>query len=398
MGDKEKRQSGDKIDRVDYRAKLKLSRDPYWKRLTQGRYVGFRYMTKGSPGSWLARAYGDAGYAYATLGDFSTLPEGERYDAAKKAAEEWFAQLDAGLSLTAGKGTVRSACEAYVERVRFGLDNQGKRRVNRETAAKDMLARYGRTVFNDPLGRIELGKLKPKHFEDWKKRQLAKGWSESSYNRYATALRAALNSAVKKGEIAHSKSWAHELTPFEGAGERRDVYLNPEQRSALIASASEESKPLFRTLNMLPMRPGEVAALRVEYLKVGQRALEIPTGKTEHRVIPLGESALAHFKACASGKTPAAWLVSRADGSQWKKEAWRDEVKPAARKAKLSRVKDIVAYTFRHSVITDLVTGGTDLFTVAKLAGTSVAMIEKHYGHLQREHARAALEKLAALA
>jgi site-specific recombinase XerD len=61
--------------------------------------------------------------------------------------------------------------------------------------------------------------------------------------------------------------------------------------------------------------------------------------------------------------------------------------------AKLPRA--IVAYTLRHSVITDLVTGGLDLFTVAKLAGTSVVMIEKHYGHLQREHARSALEKLA---
>jgi site-specific recombinase XerD len=128
-------------------------------------------------------------------------------------------------------------------------------------------------------------------------------------------------------------------------------------------------------------------------LKAQQRALEIPIGKTEARVIPLTTEALEHFKACAAGKTPAAWLVSRADGAQWKKEAWRDEIKEAARRAKLPRA--IVAYTLRHSVITDLVTGGLDLFTVAKLAGTSVVMIEKHYGHLQREHARSALEKLA---
>jgi len=102
---------------------------------------------------------------------------------------------------------------------------------------------------------------------------------------------------------------------------------------------------------------------------------------------------VTHFKACAKGKLPAAWLVARADGAQWKKEAWRDEIKAAARKAKLPQAT--VAYTLRHSVITDLVTGGLDLFTVAKLAGTSVVMIEKHYGHLQRELARAALEKLA---
>ena len=53
------------------------------------------------------------------------------------------------------------------------------------------------------------------------------------------------------------------------------------------------------------------------------------------------------------------------------------------------------AYTLRHSAMTDLVTGGLDLFTVEKISGTSVLMIEKHYGHLQRERARSALEKLA---
>ena len=45
--------------------------------------------------------------------------------------------------------------------------------------------------------------------------------------------------------------------------------------------------------------------------------------------------------------------------------------------------------------ITDLVVDGLDLLTVAKLAGTSVRMIEKHYGHLRGEHAAKALAGLA---
>jgi len=52
------------------------------------------------------------------------------------------------------------------------------------------------------------------------------------------------------------------------------------------------------------------------------------------------------------------------------------------------------AYTMRHSVITDLVVGGLDLLTVAQLSGTSVAMIERHYGHLQQDRAAAALAML----
>ena len=39
----------------------------------------------------------------------------------------------------------------------------------------------------------------------------------------------------------------------------------------------------------------------------------------------------------------------------------------------------------RHSVISDLVHDGLDLLTVAQISGTSVAMIERHYGHLRGE-------------
>lgn len=51
-------------------------------------------------------------------------------------------------------------------------------------------------------------------------------------------------------------------------------------------------------------------------------------------------------------------------------------------------------YAIRHSTITDLVISGRDLLTVAQISGISVAMIEKHYGHLRQEHVAAALAHL----
>jgi integrase len=73
-------------------------------------------------------------------------------------------------------------------------------------------------------------------------------------------------------------------------------------------------RPFVATLAKLPMRCGEVAALKVGMVKLRERCLEIPTGKTEPRIIPLGGSMLAHFQACAKDKLPTAWLHSRADG------------------------------------------------------------------------------------
>jgi len=376
-----------KLDRVDSRLKLTLRRDPYWHRLAAGRYLGFRRMTRGRPGVWLARRYSGEKYEYPEdgIGDFSALPEGEQFDAAKRAAEEWFKQRDMGVS--AKSATVKAACEAYVE----------KMREKSEAAANDAAGRFKRLLYDDPIGRVALAKLTPTHFKEWKGRVLAGSSKDKnpkgSFNRNATSLRAALNLARERLEVASDLAWRSELKPFTGAAGRRTLYLDRIGRRSLIEKASKESQPFFMALALIPMRPGEVAKLKVENLDVEQRVIRLPSGKTEARTIPLSSDALAHFKGCARNKLPSAWLISRTDGSQWKKEAWCDEIKAAARKAKLP--KAIVAYTVRHSAITDLVKGGLDLFHVAKLSGTSVAMIEKHYGQLQNEHARRALEKLS---
>jgi len=387
-----KRSNG--IDSVDFRQKLKPRRDPYWQRLSRGRYVGFRRMSKGSPGTWLARFYDGEKYQQTPLRDIDEQEERLRFDAAKKAAEDWFEHLD--MSGAAKPGTVRSACEAYVAAVKSGTLRRRHRTGNQEkneAAAHDANTRFERLVYYDPIARIDLAKLTKHHVASWRARVLKAGGADASFNRNATALRAALNYAKSLGKVSSDVAWAETLKPFEAAGERRTLYLNRDQRRKLVDGASDESKPLFTALALIPMRPGELAALKVEHLDVGQRVLRIPSGKTEPRLVPLSNEAFTHLKACVKGKLPSAWLVSRANGSQWKKEQWRDEIKLAAAAAKQPRAT--VAYTLRHSTITDLVVGGLDLFTVAKLAGTSVVMIQQHYGHLQQEHARKALEKLS---
>jgi integrase len=340
-------------------------------------------MSKGSSGTWLARFYDGEKYIYPEggIGDFSALPEREQFDAAKRAAEEKFRQYEMGVSPKSS--TVAAACAAYVE---------GKRQTS-APIADAIAARFKALVDNDPLGKVELSKLRPLHFSAWKKRVLALGNARGSFNRDATSLKAALNLARGRQEVATDIAWKTELKPFKDADGRRTLYLKPDERRRLLENASDESRSFFKTLCLLPLRPGDVPKLRVQDFDADNHMLRVPTGKSKSRDIPLAGEALAHFKVCAKGKLPGALLVARPDGSAWKKEAWRDEIKLAVAGAKLPRA--VVAYTLRHSVITDLVTGGLDLFTCAKLSGTSVSMIEKFYGQLQNKHAREALHRLA---
>ena len=371
-----------KLERVEARARLAVRRDPYWQRLSEGRYVGFRRLSASTPGTWLARFYDGQKYHHKPLGDFATLDAKARYDAAKGAAEEWFHHLDRGGSTE--RQTVKSACEARVK---------DRRTDKSEAAAADVLGRFERLVYDDPIANIELAKLTPRHFADWKGRVLAKGGSRGSYNRNATALRAALNLSYSRLDVASNHAWRNELKPFKDADGQRELYLKRPAREKLLDKATPEAKRYIRTMLLLPLRPGDVAKLLVEHFDANQKTLSVPSGKTKTRVIPLTGEVVVHLKACAANKLPLAPLVSRDDGSEWKKEAWRDAIQVAAAAAKLPAAT--CAYTLRHCVITDLVIGGVDLFTVAKLAGTSIKMIEKHYGHLGGEHARNALEKLA---
>jgi integrase len=45
----------------------------------------------------------------------------------------------------------------------------------------------------------------------------------------------------------------------------------------------------------------------------------------------------------------------------------------------------IVPYSLRHSWLTDWILSGRSASIAAELCGTSTTMIERHYGHLQRD-------------
>jgi len=115
------------------------------------------------------------------------------------------------------------------------------------------------------------------------------------------------------------------------------------------------------------------------------------TGKP--RRIKLPEEAVKLLAEQAANKLPAAPLFMRANGKAWDKSSWKLPIKAAVIEAGLP--SEASAYTLRHSTITDLVTAGLPLLTIAQISGTSAEMIERHYGHLVSDAAVKALGALA---
>ena len=209
-----------------------------------------------------------------------------------------------------------------------------------------------------------------------------------------SCLRAALNLAYVDGLVTSDFAWRGKLLPLKDADRRRELYLDKQQRRKFIEKAPADLAVFLRGLSLLPLRPGALAALTVGSFDKRLGVLTIGKDKAgRDRKMKLPKETAEFFEAAAKDKLPGAPLLARADGTAWDKDAWKWPVKAAAVAAKLP--EGTTAYTLRHSTISDLVHGGLDLLTVAQISGTSVRMIEQHYGHLRSDVAADALAKLA---
>lgn len=396
----EGKKRGGRIDSANARSKLIASPAPYWHRLSPGCHLGFRKLPQGE-GTWIAkwRDPGTGKRFEKSLG--AIVDDGRRpyaFERAKKMAEDWFRDLGAGL--VAHSLTVADACRQHIDALR---------RDDGETKAKMEEARFERFVYADALGRVELGKLQPEHVIAWRKRladlpakvtrskkkeEVTRQRSAATINRDMVPLRAALNRALDANLVATDIAWRAPLKPIKNSDRRREIYLDRDDRKSLLDHARDDIRDFLRALALLPLRPGALASLTVADYDQKLRSLRIGTDKAgAERRLTLPESTATFMSGLARGKLPGAPLLSRADGHPWDKDAWKGPVKDAVIEAGLP--SGATAYSLRHSVITDLVKGKLDLLTVAQLSGTSVAMIERFYGHLQKDHAAKALATLA---
>ena len=389
-----------KIDSVSARDKLKIRREPYWHRVSKGCFLGYRKMISGPGGTWVVRVFDEATgkQSYSALGDFSDLADNLRFDVAQKAAQAWLAHRHSGGSATVI--TVGEACKRYVEK----QCNEGK-----EAGAKDAEARFCRWMYSDKkLNSTPIMKLTKGQVEDWRTKLTktpailqdktkvgTKLKSASSINREMAVLKAALNLAVRDGYATTDTAWKYKLTPIKNATGRRDCYLDVSQRRALIASAPNDLAILLTALSLVPFRPGAIALLTSGSFDKRLGVLTVGKDKAgRDRKITLPTTTAEFFAEQVKNKLPNAPLLARVDGQFWNKDSWKGPVKDAAVMAKLPSTT--TAYALRHSTITDLIAlHHLDTMTVALLSGTSLTMIEKHYGHLLNNHAANALALLA---
>lgn len=366
------------IDKARVRNKLEPRREPYWGApIERGLFIGFRKLDQG--GTWIARLRDEDGrQRYQSLGHADVVD----YEDARTKARMWCKNVVAGVEST-GAETIEAACRAYVADLRIE---------NRESAATDAEGRFKRTVYGKAFGKLKLATLRTAKIKEWRARL---DMAPASKNRTFTALRAALNKAVADRLVDAGKAieW-QQVKPLE-AKNRREVYLDAKQRTRLIDHLPPELQAFVGALYLTALRPGALAEAKVEDFDARGGSLYIRAHDKGHgqRTIALSTEAKTLMHNEAKGKLPLAPLFAQPDGSHWRKGDWGEAIRDAIVPAELPH--GTVAYSLRHSAITDLLTAGADPLTVCKQAGTSMVMLEKHYAHLLHKHAAKAMDQLA---
>ena len=373
-----------RIDTPTQRLRLKVRREPYWAKLQARGYLGFRRTADG--GTWVARWRDDQGKQhYRALKLAIEAPE-RAYDEAAALGMGWFKQATAGV---VARRTVREAAERYVEALRT---RKG------DAAAKDAQGRIDRTIL-PKLGDRPLDRLTTAELEQWLHGLVPAGKGEDetrrakeSTNRNLITLKALLNNAWRTGLVGSNSPW-RKVSAFAKTTRARDVFLTPEQRKRLLEHCKGAFRDLVQAGLLTGARYGELRELLVSDFEPSRKALNIRRGKTGARTVPLSDASRALFARLSRSKLPGAYVFTKDDGTPWKHSDQDEPMRDVAKAAKLPR--GTVFYTLRHTFIASAITGGVDIHTAAKITGTSVRMIEQHYGKLLQDDARERLNRIA---
>jgi site-specific recombinase XerD len=80
-------------------------------------------------------------------------------------------------------------------------------------------------------------------------------------------------------------------------------------------------------------------------------------------------------------KHPSGYLFRNRDGRKWTDSAVLNTLKNLRQRLGLG--SKMIPYSYRHTFATGWLLDGGSIKVLADLLGTSIAMIEKHYGHLE---------------
>jgi integrase len=219
------------------------------------------------------------------------------------------------------------------------------------------------------------------------------------------ALRQVLNRAVDWGLIDSNPAKRGIRNTPRRAREKRP-FESWQQLDAVAARLGPLCGPMVIVAAATGLRPSELFGLEwrdidravgVVYLRRAYANGRLKHTKTRlsNRAVPLQAKALEALDRLPSSDSEILFTNARGgriDFRSFGRRHW----KPAQKAAEIDPLRDL--YDLRHTYATFALRAGVPVFGVSRFMGSSIAMIDHHYGHLahdSREHAVVLLDSLA---
>jgi integrase len=370
-------------ERLEIRGKL------HYRQIEKGLHIGYRRL-RGKSGTWTARFYDDTKrkYEWEVIGtaDDRSDADGVTVHSFDQAVEKARAlrlkraKLAAGIH---GPITVDQAMNAYVTK----LDQDGMS--SRENVEK-MIAKYVTPLIGD----LDVASLTTERLNDWKAdvaKMPARGRKFDERARRATAnrtlvmLRAGLNLAYEAKKVPSDAAW-RAVKKFKGVDRKRDRFLSLDEAKRLVNAAGDDFRPMIEAALHTGCRYAELCNLVVADYDADNKTLSIRKSKSgRERHVYLTDEGVQLFAQLAAGRKRSDPLIRRADGLPFGMSHQIRRMQIACQRA---RIEPAVSFhILRHSYASALVKAGVPLAYVAESLGhTSIAMVQKHYGHIAKSH------------
>lgn len=240
--------------------------------------------------------------------------------------------------------------------------------------------------------------------EAFREALIADGHARMYVQKHATTIKACVNRGVKMRLLPKG------FKPFDGIEGLRippkalletDLPTAEEVR-ALLAHAKPEFGAMLRVYYHTGARTHELIEARAGDYQPKSRSLVMAKHKRSHtlreyrpRTILLNQEANAIIEARCRGHEPDALVFPNRAGNTFTSCLLGDMF--ARLRSKAGVRPHITIYSLRHLWISEMLMAGHDALIVARMAGTSVKMIESVYGHFRATALADAQAKLDAL-
>ena len=395
----------DRIETRTARLKLNVRPEPHWFTVMEGRALGYRRLSGGRSGRWIARRYDPVeGRNYLSLGTADDHAEANGVDVltyaqAMEKAAAWFADALRKTGRVSEPLTVNRALDDYladyagrggktVEQTRQTVDAHMRPTLGSKLVA-DLTATALR-AWHQALATAPARLRSPRVRTDGsvpppRKVRIARDTDgkrarRASANRVFTVLRAALNHAYREGNVKTDEAWRR-VKPFKGTQAARIRYLSDEEARRLINACAPDFRAIVHAALLTGMRYGELSALQVKDVDITARVATVRHSKAgKPRTVILTDEAAELLRQRMLGKSGGSLVLARADGQLWGKSHQHRPLREACVQAAIT--PPISFHGLRHSFASRLAMRGVPMAVIAAALGNSEAICARHYAHL----------------